>query len=109
MGFKGDASVSGDYTWQTGGLLGRGLRKGPRCILTVLLRTGLGTSGGQKGIWGPKLLLWGTFTEQLEDTGRRLSQREVELLGNGDRSLTFLLKFLSKEYIHVLLVWLKIY
>lgn len=101
--------MSGDYTRRTGGLLGRGLRKGPRRTLTVLLRTGLGTSGGQKGIWVPKSLLWGTFTEQLEHTGRRLSQREVALLGNGHRSLTFLLKFLSEEYIHVLLVWLKIY
>ena len=50
----------------------------------------------------------GHLTEQLEDTGGRLSQREVALLGNGHRSLAFLLKFLSGEYI-LLLVWLKIY
>lgn len=49
MGFKGGASVSGDYTWQTAGLLGKGLRKGPRCMLTVLLRTGLGLQEGKRG------------------------------------------------------------
>lgn len=42
-----------------GGMLGRGPRKGPRCMLTVLLSAGLGLQKG-KGLFGSSNCLgWG--------------------------------------------------
>lgn len=71
----------------------KGAEKGSKMHVGCSVENWPRTSGGQKGVWVPKSPLWGVFTEQLGDTGRRLSQRGVAVLGNYHRSLVFMFEF----------------
>lgn len=71
----------------------KGAEKGSKMHVGCSVENWPRPSGGQKGVWVPKSPLQGVFTEQLEDTGRRLSQRGVAVLGNYHRSLAFMFEF----------------
>lgn len=60
-----------------GRLLGRGLRKDLRCMLTVLLRTGLKSVQKGKGVFGPtNHLRWG-WGALLPSSQRPLEGKEL--------------------------------